>query len=38
MALNQAWEDAHPLVMVNAGTDGATASDGETCGPDGCAV
>lgn len=30
-ALNQAWEDTHPLVLVNAG-------DGEACGPDGCAV
>ncbi|WP_457972626.1 DsbA family oxidoreductase [Arthrobacter sp. D1-17] len=38
MALKQAWEDAHPLVMVNAGKDGTKAGDGETCGPDGCSV
>jgi predicted DsbA family dithiol-disulfide isomerase len=38
MALNQAWEDTHPLVMVNAGKDGTKAADGETCGPDGCSV
>ena len=38
MALNQAWEDAHPLVMVSAGTDGTTAADGEACGPDGCSA
>jgi predicted DsbA family dithiol-disulfide isomerase len=30
-ALNQAWQDTHPLVLVNA-------ADGEACGPDGCAV
>jgi hypothetical protein len=36
MALEQAWQEAHPLVMVNA--DGAGAEDGEACGPDGCAV
>ena len=29
-ALNQAWEESRPLVLVNA--------DGEACGPDGCAV
>lgn len=30
-ALNQAWQDANPLVLVNS-------ADGEACGPDGCAV
>ncbi len=30
-ALNQAWQDANPLVLVNSG-------DGEACGPDGCSV
>ena len=30
-ALNQAWQETHPLVLVNA-------ADGEACGPDGCAV
>jgi predicted DsbA family dithiol-disulfide isomerase len=30
-ALNQAWQDTHPLVLVNA-------AEGEACGPDGCAV
>lgn len=30
-ALNQAWQEANPLVLVNSG-------DGEACGPDGCAV
>ena len=30
-ALNQAWQDTHPLVLVNA-------ADGEACGPDGCSV
>jgi predicted DsbA family dithiol-disulfide isomerase len=28
-ALNQAWQEANPLVMVNSG-------EGEACGPDGC--
>jgi predicted DsbA family dithiol-disulfide isomerase len=28
-ALNQAWQEANPLVMVNA-------AEGEACGPDGC--
>jgi predicted DsbA family dithiol-disulfide isomerase len=30
-ALNQAWQDANPLVLVNS-------ADGEACGPDGCAL
>ncbi|MDQ0661671.1 putative DsbA family dithiol-disulfide isomerase [Arthrobacter ulcerisalmonis] len=30
-ALNQAWQDANPLVLVNS-------SDAEACGPEGCAV
>ena len=30
-ALNQAWQETHPLVLVNT-------ADGEACGPDGCAV
>jgi predicted DsbA family dithiol-disulfide isomerase len=30
-ALNQAWQDANPLVMVSS-------PDAEACGPDGCAV
>jgi predicted DsbA family dithiol-disulfide isomerase len=30
-ALNQAWQDANPLVLVNS-------AGGETCGPEGCAV
>ncbi|MEE2522565.1 DsbA family oxidoreductase [Pseudarthrobacter sp. J75] len=30
-ALNQAWQESHPLVMVNA-------ADAEACGPDGCSV
>ncbi|HEY7859042.1 MAG TPA: DsbA family oxidoreductase [Candidatus Nanopelagicales bacterium] len=29
-ALDQAWQEAHPLAMVTAGV------TGETCGPDGC--
>ncbi|WP_426989549.1 DsbA family oxidoreductase [Pseudarthrobacter sp. Y6] len=33
-ALNQAWQETHPLVLVNA----ADGNDGEACGPDGCAV
>lgn len=32
-ALNQAWQETNPLVLVNA-----AAVDGEACGPDGCAV
>lgn len=31
--LQQAWAETHPLTMVNAGS-----SDGEACGPDGCAI
>ena len=30
-ALNQAWQDANPLVLVNS-------SEAEACGPDGCTV
>lgn len=30
-ALNQAWQETHPLVLVST-------ADGEACGPDGCAV
>jgi len=47
-ALEQAWQDSHPLVMVSAaavsGADGADAAEGDTsvesgaCGPDGCSV
>ena len=40
-ALEQAWQESHPLVMVNAGGAGITedaAKDGGACGPDGCAV
>jgi predicted DsbA family dithiol-disulfide isomerase len=33
-ALEQAWQDSNPLVLVNATGDGA----GEACGPDGCSV
>ena len=33
-ALEQAWQDSNPLVLVNAPADGA----GEACGPDGCPV
>jgi predicted DsbA family dithiol-disulfide isomerase len=35
-ALEQAWQESHPLVMVNTAGSGGTA--GEACGPDGCAV
>jgi predicted DsbA family dithiol-disulfide isomerase len=40
MALEQAWQESHPLVMVaaDAGTKDAGANGGEACGPDGCAV
>jgi predicted DsbA family dithiol-disulfide isomerase len=31
-ALEQAWQESNPLVLVNAAGDGA----GEACGPDGC--
>jgi predicted DsbA family dithiol-disulfide isomerase len=34
-ALDQAWQESHPLVMVDAGT---TGPDGVACGPDGCAI
>ena len=30
-ALDQAWQDANPLVLVNSG-------DGDACGPEGCSV
>ncbi|RKO24583.1 DsbA family oxidoreductase [Pseudarthrobacter phenanthrenivorans] len=30
-ALNQAWQEANPLVLVNS-------TDGDACGPDGCQV
>jgi predicted DsbA family dithiol-disulfide isomerase len=30
-ALNQAWQDSNPLVLVNSG-------EGDACGPDGCSV
>ncbi len=30
-ALDEAWQEAHPLVMVASG-------EGEACGPDGCAI
>jgi len=30
-ALNQAWQEANPLVLVNS-------TDAEACGPDGCAI
>jgi predicted DsbA family dithiol-disulfide isomerase len=30
-ALNQAWQDSNPLVLVSSG-------DGDACGPDGCSV
>lgn len=35
-ALETAWREANPLVMVSPGTDG-EGLDGATCGPDGCA-
>jgi predicted DsbA family dithiol-disulfide isomerase len=41
MALEQAWQDTHPLAMVNAGgpgTEDGEAQDGGACGPAGCAV
>jgi predicted DsbA family dithiol-disulfide isomerase len=38
-ALNQAWQEAHPLVMVSApGADGGSAGDAAACGPDGCSI
>jgi hypothetical protein len=36
MALEQAWQDSHPLVMVGADGLAAGDADGDTCGPDGC--
>jgi len=36
MALEQAWQDSHPLVMVSADGLAAGDADGDTCGPDGC--
>ncbi len=41
VALEQAWQDAHPLAMVNAGgpgTEDGAEKDGGACGPQGCAV
>ena len=41
MALERAWQDAHPLAMVNAGgpgTEDGAEKDGGACGPQGCAV
>ncbi|MFJ5699080.1 DsbA family oxidoreductase [Arthrobacter sp. NPDC093139] len=41
MALEQAWADARPLAMVNAGDpgpEGGASQGGGACGPDGCAV
>ena len=41
-ALEQAWRESRPLVMVGAADSGdagsAPAAAGEACGPDGCAV
>jgi hypothetical protein len=40
-ALEQAWQDSHPLVMVNAGAKaaaGAAGPESGACGPDGCTV
>jgi len=39
-ALEQGWQESHPLVMVAAGakTGPADDSDGAACGPDGCAI
>ncbi len=38
-ALEQAWQESHPLVMVPAGAgDMAANGDGAACGPDGCAI
>jgi predicted DsbA family dithiol-disulfide isomerase len=33
-ALDEAWQEAHPLAMVSSGD----ADGGEVCGPDGCAI
>jgi predicted DsbA family dithiol-disulfide isomerase len=41
MALEQAWQESHPLVMVGgkAGTkQGAETDNADACGPDGCPV
>jgi len=35
-ALDQAWQESHPLVMADAGA--AAGTDTGACGPDGCAV
>ena len=35
-ALEQAWRESHPLVMVSPTT--GTSTDAAACGPDGCAV
>ncbi len=35
-ALEEAWAEAHPLVMVESSGD--ADADGEVCGPDGCAI
>ncbi|MET3921209.1 DsbA family oxidoreductase [Arthrobacter sp. UYEF20] len=37
-ALEQAWQESNPLVMVNATGDGTADGAGDACGPDGCAV
>ena len=42
-ALEQAWQDSHPLVMVGAGAEAADATtdspaESGACGPDGCPV
>ncbi|WP_427134224.1 DsbA family oxidoreductase [Pseudarthrobacter sp. S9] len=44
-ALEQAWQESHPLVLVNAAgggtagdSDTVNAADANACGPDGCAV
>jgi len=42
-ALEQAWQDSHPLVMVGAGAEAAdattdTRAESGACGPDGCPV
>lgn len=36
-ALEQAWRESHPLVMVSP-TPGASPTDAAACGPDGCAI
>jgi predicted DsbA family dithiol-disulfide isomerase len=37
-ALEQAWQESHPLVMVPAGAGDSADGDGAACGPDGCAI